>query len=176
MLRLIALIFLFESRFQGSRVWGSRSIICILNGLHDNSEINRTRSLELHSLRSCNSAELVRFISELSWRPFNMHIIERDPYTLEPWNRDSNANKRNILLQVNTEKTNWMGFRSIRLQTKHPLFYKWIVHPFNYELYQFWSGFCKIEFEVAEKFLIRFWSNWSLSYTTMGLLSGHLLE
>ena len=35
-------------------------------------EINRIRSLEMHSLRSCNLAELVRFISELSKRPFNM--------------------------------------------------------------------------------------------------------
>ena len=49
-----------------------RNFYLILNGLLDNSEINRTRSLELLSLRSCNLAKIVRFISELPKRPFNM--------------------------------------------------------------------------------------------------------
>ena len=35
----------------------------ILNGLLDNSEINRTSSAELHERSECNSSERVRFIS-----------------------------------------------------------------------------------------------------------------
>ena len=79
----------------------------ILNGLLDNSEINRTSSAELHERSECNSSERVRFISELSWRPFNMHIIERDPHTLEPWNWD--LNKHIDAIKHNIKRIEWFS-------------------------------------------------------------------